>query len=194
MGPRTRLATIALTLSALISIHATAATSGPVAQFSPQGTVKQVRQVTARFAVPMVALGDPRLADPFDIDCKAAGHGRWVDPRNWVYDFDADLPGGLRCTFALRAGLRSRDGAPIDRAERFAFDTGGPSIRASLPQQGSTVDENQVFLFALDSAATTESIERGVYCAVDGISERIPVHVLTGKERAAILDQRRELG
>ena len=30
-----------------------------VIAFSPSGTVKQVRQVTARFSVPMVPLGDP---------------------------------------------------------------------------------------------------------------------------------------
>ena len=37
--------------------------------FSPQGIVKQIRQVTARFSEPMVSFGDPRLADPFDIRC-----------------------------------------------------------------------------------------------------------------------------
>ena len=193
MKLRTTLVALGWVLCTLMSIEIAAATN-PVTLFSPQGTVKQVRQVTARFAVPMVALGDPRLADPFDIDCDAKGQGRWADERNWVYDFDADVPGGLRCTFTLRAGQRSRDGAPIGTGQRFVFDTGGPSIRAALPYEGSTVDESQVFLFALDAAATTESIERAAYCAVDGISERIPVRVLRSKERAAILDQRRELG
>src|SRR5262249_4795398 len=69
--------------------------------FSPRGTAKQVRQVSARFSVPIVALGDPRLADPFRIDCAARGKGRWADTRSWVYDFDADLAAGLRCTFTL---------------------------------------------------------------------------------------------
>ena len=40
-----------------------------VEHFWPQGYVKAVRQVTARFSAPMVALGDPRLDDPFTIDC-----------------------------------------------------------------------------------------------------------------------------
>jgi hypothetical protein len=71
-------------LLALISLQAAAATDHAVSLFSPQGTAKQVRQVTARFAVPMVALGDPRLAGPFDIDCAAQGQGRWADERNWV--------------------------------------------------------------------------------------------------------------
>src|SRR5688572_24649117 len=44
--------------------------------FSPRGEAKQVRQVTARFSAPIVALGDPRLEDPFSISCAAPGKGR----------------------------------------------------------------------------------------------------------------------
>ena len=78
-----------------------AAAGGParVERFSPGGTVKQVRQVTARFSAPVVSLGDPRAAAPFELDCPEPGSGRWVDPRTWAYDFEHDLPGGVRCTF-----------------------------------------------------------------------------------------------
>ena len=176
------------------TVMSAAAASDVVELFSPQGTVKQVRQVTARFTQPMVALGDPRLPDPFDIECPAKGHGRWADERNWVYDFDDDLPAGIRCTFTLRAGATSPNGVPIQGSGRFEFDTGGPSIRASLPYQGDIVDEDQVFLLALDSQATTASIERFAYCAIDGLAERIPLRVLTDTARTAILDQRRQLG
>ena len=193
MNLRTRvLHSIATGLIALLSNDAAGA--DPVTAFSPQGTVKQIRQVTARFAMPMVALGDPRQTDPFDIDCAAKGHGRWADERNWVYDFGADLPGGVRCVFKLRADVRDRDGASIAGARSFQFDTGGPAIRTSLPSDGDTIDEDQVFLLALDSQATSASIERDAYCAIDGLAERVPVRVLKGDERTAILDQRRELG
>ncbi len=38
--------------------------------FSPQGTVKGVRQVSVRFSEQMVPFGDPRgLIEPFDIFC-----------------------------------------------------------------------------------------------------------------------------
>jgi uncharacterized protein YuzE len=33
--------------------------------FSPQGTIKGVRQVAVRFSAPMVTFGDPRLPEPF---------------------------------------------------------------------------------------------------------------------------------
>ena len=87
----------------LLSVFVPAAFAGPrVESFSPQGTVKGVRQVTARFSEPMVPFGDPRLGEPFAIDCPEAGKGRWVDARNFVYDFERDLPAGVRCTFTLK--------------------------------------------------------------------------------------------
>jgi hypothetical protein len=64
--------------------------------FSPQGEVKSVRQVAARFSEPMVALGDPRLDAPFEIDCPQGGTARWADQKNWVFDFARDLPAGVR--------------------------------------------------------------------------------------------------
>ncbi|MET0264275.1 MAG: hypothetical protein ABW202_01570, partial [Duganella sp.] len=57
-----------------------------VTAFSPTGTVKGVRQVTARFSSQMVPLGDMRLSDPFSVDCAQPGKGRWIDGSNWSYD------------------------------------------------------------------------------------------------------------
>jgi len=72
------------------------AADGPgVELFAPQGEVKEVRQVTARFTTPMVPFGDPRLVEPFDVDCAEKGSGRWADARNWVFDFERDLPAGV---------------------------------------------------------------------------------------------------
>src|SRR5579862_4400749 len=99
--------------------------------FSPTGYAKQVRQVVVRFTSAMVALGDPRLADPFDIICSANGKGRWADTRNWVYDFDSDLNAGVSCRFSLKPQLRTLGGAPLTGQSVFTFDTGGPAIRAS---------------------------------------------------------------
>ncbi|MBS0614240.1 MAG: hypothetical protein JSS24_13780, partial [Proteobacteria bacterium] len=46
--------------------------------FSPQGRIKGVRQVSVRFSTPVVVLGDPRLPDPFRVECAAKGQGRWA--------------------------------------------------------------------------------------------------------------------
>lgn len=166
-----------------------------VESFSPQGEMRGVRQATARFTVPMVALGDPRLADPFIINCPSSGKGRWADARNWVYDFDADVPAGVSCTFKLRDDLRSLDGVKLQFPETYKFTTGGPAIVGSYPYEGwESVDEEQVFLLKLDAPATERSIEAHAHCAVDGIEEQIPLEVLTGDARAAVLKERSSLG
>ena len=65
--------------------------------FSPQGTVKGVRQVSVRFSEQMVPLGDPRVVtDPFEITCPEKGTSRWADGKNWVFDFERDFPAGIR--------------------------------------------------------------------------------------------------
>src|SRR5690349_15608514 len=74
--------------------------------FTPQGQAKAVRQVAVRFTEPMVAFGDPRVPDPFNVACEGdasrlKGRGRWADTKNWIYDFENDLPAGQRCRFAL---------------------------------------------------------------------------------------------
>jgi len=74
----------------------------------------------------MVPLGDPRkVAEPFEIACPEPGTGRWVDSRNWVYDFARDLPAGVRCTFRIKPGLTTLAETLIVGQQEFAFSTGG---------------------------------------------------------------------
>ena len=163
----------------------------PVEFFSPQGEVKGVRQVTARFAAAMVPFGDPRELDPFDIDCAEKGKGRWADMKNWVYDFDRDLPAGVRCTFALKAGITALDGKALDAGQRFEFSTGGPAIVKSLPYEGARIDEHQVFILGLDAPAKPETILDHAHCVAAGINEQIGVRLIGGDERKTILDNRK---
>ncbi len=82
-----------LILLALPLLAQPTSTSAPrVEVFSPQGTVKGVRQVAVRFSVTMVTFGDPRLPEPFQIECPAKGWACWADARNWVYDFNKASP------------------------------------------------------------------------------------------------------
>lgn len=166
-----------------------------VQAFSPQGTVKSVRQVAARFSKPVVRFGDPRLADPFTVDCPAKGRARWADASNWVYDFEDDLPGGTQCRFTLKADYKTVSGEAFGGKKSFAFNTGGPSIRASLPSEGEEdIDENQAFLLALDAPVNEDTVRAHAYCAVDGVEEKIPLQVITGDERKKLLAQRDQLG
>lgn len=159
--------------------------------FSPQGTVKNVRQVKVRFSAPMVSYGDPRVESPFMIDCLISGNSRWADDRNWVHDFSTDLPAGIECRFLLKSGLSSLDGRALGGPREFAFSTGGPAVLRSLPQDGaSVIDEEQIFILGLDSSARVESISDHAWCQVEGIAEQIGVRVLVDEERRQVLDQR----
>ena len=160
--------------------------------FSPSGEVKKVRQVAVRFSEQMVAFGDPREVDPFDINCPAKGKGRWADQRNWIYDFEYDLPAGIACTFSIKKGLTSLSRNAIKNTNTYSFNTGGPAVLQSEPYSGaySTIDENQIFVLGLDAPATADSIQKNVHCQAEGISEQIPVHLITGKLRNSTLDWR----
>lgn len=174
----------------LCSCLSSLAHSSEVEFFSPSGEVKKVRQVAVRFAEQMVSFGDPREVDPFDIFCPAHGRGRWADQKNWIYDFDSDLHAGITCTFTLKKGLVSTGGKPIQGGEQFSFNTGGPAIIQSEPNEYVPIDENQIFILGLDGAASADSIKQHAACLVEGMPEQIPVRLVTGDERKQILDLR----
>ena len=142
----------------------------------------------------MVAFGDPRHPDPFGIECPEPGAARWADARNWVYDFERDLPAGVGCRFTPKPGLQTLEGKPVTGKESYVFDTGGLAIRKSFPAEGDWVDENQAVVLALDADATPTSIEQSAHCEIEGLSERIGVMVVMGDERDRILAQRESLG
>jgi uncharacterized protein YfaS (alpha-2-macroglobulin family) len=183
---------IAIVCAMALSIGAARAAAGSpptVVRFSPQGTVKGVRQVTARFSEPMVPLGDPRdTTAPFEISCPAHGAARWIDSRNWSYDFDHDLPAGLRCAFKLRAGLKSVAGNALTELRTFQFDTGGPSIVDQRPwPESNDIDEQQAFVLVLDAEPDPSSILAHAGFSVEGIPQRVGATITGGADRDVLL-------
>lgn len=139
-----------------------------------------IRSFTIRFSAPMVPLGEPRAKGPFDVTCPVAGVGRWSDQQSYDYQFARPLPGGVRCTLTLRAGLAGVDGSPVTAASRsYVLDTGTPDVRAILPgRYEGAIQQDQSFLIATNVPADRASVAQGAYCAIDGIGERIPVDLL----------------
>jgi uncharacterized protein YfaS (alpha-2-macroglobulin family) len=171
----------------LVLAWALAANAATVDAFSPQGTVKAVRQAQARFSQPIAALGDLRAPAPFEVNCPVAGSGKWLDDRTWVYDFEYDLPGAVRCEFAIRAGLKDVAGQPV-HADIFRFDTGGPQVVAMRPADNdSRIDERQIFVLAFDAQVKPGTLASSASCRVTGLAERIEVEVLQGAAREAVL-------
>jgi hypothetical protein len=157
--------------------------------FSPQGTVKNIRQVTGRFSEQMVTFGDPRLPDPFIIDCPIKGTGRWADSRNWVYDFRQELPAGISCTFTLQKDIKTLSGKNIQGAKSFTFSTGGPAIRLSNPREGyGRIAEDQIFILLLDAAVDEQGVLERVFFVIDGIHEKIGIRILSGDERKTVIE------
>ncbi|NUT14081.1 MAG: alpha-2-macroglobulin, partial [Cupriavidus sp.] len=184
------LASAALALTAALASLPGGALAAQVSRFSPEGTVGQVRQVAIRFDEAMVPMGDVQATAPAAVSCTGAstsGQARWIDARNWVYDFASDLPPGVRCTVRMRAGLRSEAGTAYAGKVEYRFETGGPTVVSSRPS-GGEIEEDQVFALRFNGAATASSVREHVWCQAQGLGERIPVRLLAGKERDAVLE------
>jgi len=158
--------------------------------FVPQGETYPVRQVQTRFSEAMVRLGQPRYSNPFSISCLVPGKGRWVDTRNWVYDFARDLPSGIACEFRLVKDLRGVSGKAVSSYPRYRFNTGGPTVFASRPYDGqSAIDENQTFLLQFDGENDVKSLPLNSYCLVEGLKEKIPLRFYAVEAARDFVDQ-----
>ncbi|MCL4657783.1 MG2 domain-containing protein [Burkholderia multivorans] len=178
----------ALAGAAALSLHAGAARTVSV---SPQGTVTEVRQAVVKFDEAMVAFGSASAPHPARVSCTdaaaARGQGHWLDDKTWVYDFENDLPPGVRCAVALNDTLRSVAGNALGRPHRFAFQTGGP-FPVSVRPGAREIEERQVFVLKLNGPADERSALANIWCEAAGIGNRIPVAAADGATRAALLD------
>lgn len=162
-----------------------------ITQFSPQGEVARVRQVVARFDSAAVQFGDPKAPAPLELRCSDAqaskGTGRWTSEREWVYDFERDLPPGVRCTAQVKSDFKSASGAILKGAGSYQFNSGGPFVQNLRPGTYEAIDEEQYFVLVLNGPATPESVQAHAWCQLDGVGERVPVRLVAGKERADLL-------
>lgn len=161
-----------------------------ISSLSPQGEVARVRQVVAKFDASAVNFGDPKAPAPLALSCSDAqatrGNGRWTSDREWAFEFENDLPPGVSCTMQTRAGFKSPQGEELP-ARSYRFNTGGPFVQNVRPGTYARIDEEQYFILQLNGAATLQSVRANVWCAVQGLGERVPVRLIEGAERAALL-------
>jgi uncharacterized protein YfaS (alpha-2-macroglobulin family) len=170
-----------------LALWSSASGAATVERFVPQGEVRSVRQLQARFSEDMVRFGDATQPSPFDVACPVPGKGRWIDARNWVYDLEADAPPGVKCSFTPMAALRTLGGGAITGKPSFSFSTGGPAVLQSEPYAGgSLIDEEQIFILKLNGAAETATVLQNAWCVVEGLGDRVPVKVVAGEARAAL--------
>ncbi|MBC7917895.1 MAG: alpha-2-macroglobulin, partial [Rhodoferax sp.] len=162
-----------------------------IVSLSPQGEVARVRQVLAKFDDSAVHFGDPKAEAPLSLSCSDAqvtkGSGRWVNDRAWAFDFDNDLPPGVSCTLQVKPGFKSPKGAELTGVASYKFSSGGPFVQNVQPYQGQRIDEEQFFTLRLNGPATLASVQANVWCAVEGLGERVAVRLIDGADRAALL-------
>ena len=123
-APR-RLRRVLRSLVWLAGAAAASAQALTITALSPQGEVAQVRQIKARFSANAIHFGDPRAPAPLTVSCDDAaasrGEGRWTSAREWVYDFAADLPPGVRCRIDPVSGFKSAAGELLTGASSYQF-------------------------------------------------------------------------
>ena len=189
-APR-RLRRVLRSLVWLAGAAAASAQALTITALSPQGEVAQVRQIKARFSANAIHFGDPRAPAPLTVSCDDAaasrGEGRWTSAREWVYDFAADLPPGVRCRIDPVSGFKSAAGDLLTGTSSYQFHTGGPFVQHIRPDTSQPIEEEQAFVLQLNGAATPQSLQASVWCAVDGLGERVPIQPLDGEARAALL-------
>ena len=179
------------TLAVLLTVVSLQAQALQLVSVSPQGEVTKVRQIVAMFDDSAVNFGDPKAEPPLTLSCSDAqvtkGAGRWVTDRSWAYEFENDLPPGVSCSLQVRSGFKSSKGAELAVAGSYKFNTGGPFVQSVQPYAGNRIDEAQYFTLRLNGPATLASAQANVWCSVEGLGERVPVRLIDGKDRAALL-------
>ena len=172
----------------ILFLAATVTHAATITRFTPQDEVSDIRQVVATFSEPMVRFGDPKAPSPFMVECSQTGAGRWINEKTFSYDFVSDLPAGVSCSFKVKPDFTSVKGETVSGKTQFRFTTGGPYVRDTRPYRDSAnVDESQVFALTLSGVAQEQSVNDSAWCAIEGTADRIPLQIVTGEDRKAIL-------
>ncbi|MDO8455473.1 MAG: MG2 domain-containing protein [Burkholderiaceae bacterium] len=162
-----------------------------VTSLSPQGEIARVRQIAVKFDDSAVNFGDPKAPAPVSLSCSDAqatkGSGRWISDRQWAFEFENDLPPGVSCTLQGITTFRSPKDQAISGKVSWKFNTGGPFVKNLRPGTYQRIDEEQYFVLQLNGPATLASVRENVWCSVEGLGERVPVKLIEGKEREALL-------
>ncbi len=157
---------------------------------SPSGTVAQVRQIRLSFSEAVVPAGDAQIQAPAELSCEGmpriTGYGRWSRPNEWLLDLNEVLDAGKKCKLRVKDSFKPL-GSPLEGSREFSFATGAAVALRSTPWTGSTIEEDQHFLFHLNGKVDAAAVARQAWCEVEGLGERLPVQVVSGPERDAVL-------
>lgn len=165
------------------------------ARITPQGEVSRIREFVVQFDQAATTAGNPNAPAPFTLQCQGDGnadvpkhHGFWVNATTWKANFENMLPADVRCTATSTPGFKSPKGEALP-ATTVQFRTGAPFVRWMYPS-GGQVAEDQIFLAQFNGNVDAASVQAQSHCQIEGIGEQVPVQLVTGADREAILKSR----
>jgi len=121
-------------------------------------------------------------------------NARWADGKNWVYDFDRDLPAGTVCTFSLKPYLKTLSGKPVAGQTEVLLINRRTAVNEVIPDEGSEhISEDQIFVLKLAAEAEEESVLANVFCSIEGIQEKIGIRRISGEEKEQIVKEQYRL-
>jgi hypothetical protein len=95
-----------------------------IENFSPEGEVKDIKQVVIRFTDSMVPMGSPNVfMDLFQITCPTTGKFSWIDDKTLTYQFSKALESGVTCEFVLKDNAKTLSGLQMGGKKFARFDT-----------------------------------------------------------------------
>lgn len=115
-----------------------------VAQVEPATSTSEVLTDTARISVrfnhPVVAFttldDQQKLPQPFVIEPRVPGTGRWLDTSTYVFTPQGGLQASTKYNVRVAAGLADQTGGALREEYRWEFSTITPTVYGSTPQLG----------------------------------------------------------
>lgn len=187
----------------LFFLNTNSSHASSILSFYPTGAVKNIQQVTVHFSDDMIAMGSPKSKiDPFIITCNKPSRKvdesgqavvstsvetphyttRWADSKNWSLDFEKPLKSGLSCHFKMRENTKDLSGAVVSSLAEYNFSTSGLEVLDIYPSYGD-IEPEQYIVARINGALDLKSLEAIAYFEVQGLSEKVGVRVIQGKER-----------
>jgi alpha-2-macroglobulin len=158
-----------------------------IESFSPEGEVKDIKQIVIQFSDSMIPMGSPKVSSEiFQINCPSEGKSRWLDDKTYIYQFFKPLESGIKCEFILKEGIKTLLGKEIIGKKNFSFNTGGPYILQSEPSDGTFIESGQYFYIQTSAEIDKKSLLENLYFSIDGKREKIEPKFITEEEEDSI--------
>lgn len=123
--------------------------------------VDPMSAIVAAFNRPVVALGaDPAtLPAAFHIEPAAVGSGEWLNTSTYIFYPEPALAGDTTYQVSINPALTATDGAPLDAAEEWSFNTASPRVISVEPQGDRYVFLDAPVIITFSQSMDTASVE-----------------------------------